>query len=232
MSKLNFIKRVLTIAVAQPCVICQRRLAVNEETLCTSCNISLARTWYETDPYNNEMAKLLWGRIDIEKCVALLYFRSGAKESNIIYRLKYAKKPEFGEHLGRLMASVLLKSDFFRDIDVILPLPLAKEKIKQRGYNQSEEIAWGMHLLTHIPIINNAVIRKKNTETQTNKNRWQRNENVKDAFELVRTKDIKGKHVLLVDDIFTTGATVCACAYEICKAKGVKLSVCTLGIAK
>ena len=134
--------------------------------------------------------------------------------------------------MGRLMAKELQTSGFFDGIDGIVPIPLAKKRLRQRGYNQSLEIARGISEITSLPIYNKVVIRKVFEGSQTNKGRWERNENVDGVFELKEASAVQGKHLLIIDDVVTTGATVLACAKELCKAGNVKVSVISLGFSK
>ena len=121
---------------------------------------------------------------------------------------------------------------FFEDIDALLPVPLSKDRLKQRGYNQSEELARGISETTHLPILTNVLRRNAFHQSQTKLDRWQRNENVKDVFSLINAEKISGKHILIIDDIITTGATITAVGEELLKAEGVKISICSLGYAK
>ena len=152
--------------------------------------------------------------------------------ANILYELKYKDHPEVGEVMGRLMAKELQASGFFDGIDGIVPIPLARKRQRQRGYNQSPEIARGISEITGLPIYNKVVRRKAFEGSQTNKGRWERNENVEGVFELKDASAIQGKHLLMVDDVVTTGATVIACVQELCKAGNVKVSVIALGFSK
>ena len=178
------------------------------------------------------MAKLFWHQIPVERATALFYYESHAETANILYELKYKNHPEVGEVMGRLMAKELQPSGFFDGIDGIVPIPLAKKRQRQRGYNQSLEIVRGISAITSLPIYNKVVRRKAFEGSQTNKGRWERNENVEGVFELKEASAIQGKHLLMVDEVVTTGATIIACAKELCKAGHVKVSVLALGFAK
>lgn len=228
----SFWHRLLDLISPRLCVVCGQRLTVSEETLCTRCNLHLPRTDFHLDPYENEMAKLFWHQIPIERATALFYYEAHAETANILYELKYKDHPEIGEVMGRLMAKELKPSGFFDGIDGIVPIPLAKKRQRQRGYNQSLEIARGVSEITSLPIYNKVVRRIAFEGSQTNKDRWERNENVENVFELTDETAINGKHLLIVDDVVTTGATVLACAKELCKAPNVKFSVLALGFAK
>ena len=228
----SFWHRLLDLISPRLCVVCGQRLTVSEDVICTKCNLHLPRTDFHQDPYENEMAKLFWHQIPVERATALFYYESHAETANILYELKYKGHPEVGEVMGRLMAKELKPSGFFDGIDGIVPIPLAKKRQRQRGYNQSLEIARGISAITSLSIYNKVVRRKAFEGSQTNKGRWERNENVEGVFELKDASAIQGKHLLMVDDVVTTGATVIACVQELCKAGNVKVSVIALGFSK
>lgn len=230
--RISFWTRLLDLISPRLCVICGHRLSVTEEVICSKCNLHLPRTFFQQDPYENVMAKLFWGQIPVERAAALFYFEAHAETANIIYELKYKNHPEIGEMMGRMMAKELLSSGFFEGIDAIVPVPLARKRQRQRGYNQSMEIARGVSAVTGLPIYNKVVRRTVFEGSQTNKGRWERNENVEKVFELADEDNIDGKHLLIIDDVVTTGATVIACAKELVKAGDVKVSVLALGLAK
>ena len=228
----SFWHRLLDLISPRLCVVCGQRLTVSEDVICTKCNLHLPRTDFHQNPSENEMAKLFWHQIPVERVTALFYYESHAETANILYELKYKNHPEVGEVMGRLMAIELQPSGFFDGIDGIVPIPLAKKRQRQRGYNQSLEIARGISEITGLPIYNKVVRRKAFEGSQTNKGRWERNENVEGVFELKDASAIQGKHLLMVDDVVTTGATVIACVQELCKAGNVKVSVIALGFSK
>lgn len=232
MKPISFWHRVLDLISPRLCVVCGQRLTVSEEVICSKCNLHLPRTGFQQDPYENEMAKLFWHQIPIERATALFYYEAHSETANILYELKYKNHPEIGEVMGRLMAKELRPSGFFDGIDGIVPIPLAKKRLRQRGYNQSLEIARGISEITCLPIQNKVVRRNAFEGSQTNKGRWERNENVEGVFELKDATTVQGKHLLFVDDVVTTGATVIACAKELCKAGYVKVSVLAIGFAK
>ena len=232
MKPISFWHRVLDLISPRLCVVCGQRLTVSEEVICSKCNFHLPRTGFQQDPYENEMAKLFWHQIPIERVTALFYYEAHSETANILYELKYGQRPDIGEDLGRIMAEEMKPTGFLDGIDILLPIPLSKKRYWQRGYNQSLEIARGISEITNLPIYNKVVRRNVFEGSQTNKGRWERNENVEKVFEMTDETAIHGKHLLIIDDVVTTGATVIACAKELCKAGNVKISVLSLGFAK
>ena len=232
MKTISFWHRLLDLISPRICVVCGKRLAVTEKVICNKCNFHLPRTGYSNNPYENEMAKLFWGQIPIERAAALFHYESHSETANIIYQLKYKDHPEIGPLMGRMVATELKRDGFFDGIDEIVPVPLTKERLRQRGYNQSEEIAKGVNEITGLPINKDAVKRIVFKGSQTRRSRWDRQENVEYAFKLTHSEPIAGKHLLIVDDVVTTGATIIACAKELVKAGNVKISVLSLGLTK
>jgi hypothetical protein len=149
-----------------------------------------------------------------------------------LHLLKYSGYKELGEVMGRYMAAELISCGFFDHVDVIVPVPLHKKKQKLRGYNQSEWIARGISSVTGIPLNAKSVIREKNTETQTRKSTFERSENVDGIFKLCDVACFQGKHVLIIDDVLTTGSTTVACASTLFEVEGVRISVLTLAVAE
>lgn len=224
--------RLLDLISPRLCVVCHERLALSEEVLCSKCNLHLPRTGFQLDPLENDMAKAFWGQIPVEKVAALFYFEPHAETANLVYDLKYHDQPDIGHVMGRMVAREFEKSGFFDHLDAIVPVPLSPKRQRQRGYNQSELIAGGISEVTGLPIYNKVVKRSTFSESQTRLGRWERNENVEGAFQLADADTIRGKHLLVVDDVVTTGATVTACARELLKAGGVKISILSLGFVK
>jgi len=191
----------------------------------------LPRTGFLKNPYDNEMAKAFWHQLPVERAAALFYYESHSEVANIIYRLKYKDQPEIGVWLGRMLASEAQSYHFFDEIDGIFPMPLTKQRLRQRGYNQSEEIAKGISEVTKLPIYADIVKRNVFSDSQTRKDRWSRSENVENAFAFnMLPPEIH--HLLIVDDIVTTGFTVISCAKQISHNNDVKISILSLGYTK
>jgi len=178
------------------------------------------------------MAKMFWGQMPIMRAAALFYYEPHSEVSRIIHSMKYFGHPEAGEFMGRMLAEEIKDDGFFDDINLIIPIPLTRKRQRKRGYNQSREIARGVSDIVGIPVETSAVVRISFGKSQTKMDRWQRMENVKDVFEVKNIDALKGKHILLIDDVVTTGATIISCAREIMKCGDVKFSVLSLGFTK
>lgn len=213
------------------CVVCGRSLAKGEECICAMCNINLPRTNYHLQK-DNQVEQLFWGKIPLERATSFFFYRKGSDFRQILHQLKYGGQKEIGAIMGRYMASELTVSGFFEGIDVIIPVPLHKRKQRIRGYNQSEWIARGISAVTGICIDTEVIVRRKHTDTQTRKSTFERWENVDGIFELHHAESLKGKHLLVVDDVLTTGATTVACASRLMEIEGVRICVLTLAVAE
>ena len=214
------------------CVVCGSPLSRGEECFCTCCNINLPRTGFHLRK-DNPVECLFWGRIPgLKRASSFLFYRKGSDFRRILHMLKYGGYKELGEVMGRYMSAELSSGEFFDGVDMIIPVPLHRKKQKLRGYNQSEWIARGIASVTGIPLCAECMIREKNTETQTRKSTFERWENVEGIFRLCDTVHFEGKHVLLVDDVLTTGATTVACASAFAGVSGIRISVLTLAVAE
>lgn len=229
---MNWWTRILDFISPRLCVVCGERLSPTERSICSVCMLHLPRTTYQFSPDDNPMAQLFWHLTPVERAAALLYYEPHSELARIIYDLKYHDRPDIGEDMGRLMANEMQLAHFFDGIDVLLPVPLSRKRLRQRGYNQSEQLAIGVNEITHLPIINKALRRKHFVRSQTHLSRHERQENVEDMFELRDSSQLEGKHVLLIDDICTTGATLIACIDALRNIPGIRLSVLTLGFTK
>lgn len=212
------------------CVICGNRLVKEEECLCIKCLSSLPRTMLHNIK-DNEVEKNFWGRFPLEKATAFLYYAKGGAVRKLLYDLKYYGGWNTGVFMGKCMATELSVSSFFEGIDAIVPIPLHPKKFRERGYNQSEMLAKGISLVTSIPLWTNVLERKRFTETQTHKSQYERWMNVSEVFVCKNVHMLEEKHILLVDDVLTTGATLIACADVLKKVSGIKISILTLALA-
>ena len=214
----------------EQCLLCGRQLVGNNKFLCTNCLYDMPRTNFHEKSYN-KTSQIFWGRVDLNFAASYLYFYKGSKYRKLIHLLKYKNKPEIGVFLGELYGSELIDVEKLKDVDFIIPVPLHPKKQRLRGYNQSEEFSKGLSKMLGSPVIN-LLKRKVFTETQTKKTREERWNNVKDVFEILDCNRVIGKHIILTDDVVTTGATLEACMLALKKCGDVKISVLTLGIAQ
>ena len=211
------------------CEQCRCRLAVGERLFCTTCLMLLPRTGDEQSPTDNPAVRKLWGRVNVERGVSFAVYTPHVSFAAAVYAMKYGDRPDVAEDFGRLIASELGASGVFDGIDVIVPLPLHRRRERERGYNQSACLAHGIGRVTGIPVCDDAVVRTRYTPSQTTLASDARASNVDGAFSLVRPERIKGRHVLLVDDIITTGASMAACAAAMACCGDITLSFLTIG---
>jgi ComF family protein len=212
------------------CVTCGERLLSQEKYICVSCWDDLPVTNFHHDP-ENKVAQLFWGRVQIEHATAYFSYKKGSKYQQLIHSVKYKGMEELGFETGQRFGAILSGSENFVETDFIVPVPLHPKKKKKRGYNQSELIARGISETFKKPVSVENLKRNLHTSTQTRKNRYERWKNVENIFEVSEPEKFSGKHILLIDDIVTTGSTLEACAYQLLKIPGVKVSIATLGFA-
>lgn len=177
---------------------------------------------------NNPVEKLFWGRLPITIGTAQYYFTKESMMQRLMHQVKYRGNKELGIYLGKLMGASLLESNRFQDLEALVPLPLHAAKEKRRGYNQAALLAEGISSVLNLPVLNTAIIRTDDTESQTKKNRIQRWLNMENRFRVADADAISNKHLLLIDDVVTTGATLEACGRELLVTAGTRLSVATL----
>lgn len=211
------------------CIACQRRLLLNERYICIDCLCDMPFTHFNGEKGNIIERITCDDVVSTERANSLLFYRSQSKFCHIYFHFKYHNHPEVAVEMGRMMANELKDTDFFNGIDCMVPVPLSTQRFKKRGYNQSERLAFGISEVTGIPIDTTSVIRSVDNPTQTNLNVQQRRDNVKNIFELVNAQALHGKHVLIVDDVITTGSTTRACAHAAAAAGDVTISIISLG---
>ena len=212
------------------CYGCGTHLLRNEYLICTECFVVIPRTGYHTLE-DNPVAQLFWGRCKIEKAAAFSYYNKGSRIRKLIHNLKYKGIKEIGYELGRIYGISLNSSGFMNDVDLIIPVPLHPSKKRIRGFNQSETISMGIADSTHLPVDIKSLTRKMVSATQTKRSRYERWTNVEGIFQVVDIHAIAEKHILLVDDVITTGSTIEACTNELLKIQGVRVSVVALAFA-
>jgi ComF family protein len=215
----------------QLCPACGESLMAGEHVICTDCRFNLPFTNFHLQP-DNIVARQFWGKVNLEAAYALYYFAKGGKVQNLMHHFKYRGVQQIGVLLGNIAGAQLTKNDVFKTVDVIIPVPLHKKRLKQRGYNQSACFANGLAQKLNAAVDENSLIRAKATETQTHKSRFSRFENMQEVFAVIDPEKLINKHVLLVDDVVTTGSTLEACAAQLLKIEGLKLSIATIAYAE
>jgi ComF family protein len=220
---------ILDLVYPHVCIACQKTNANKQFYLCFSCLQGMPFVGdYAKD---NPTEKLFWGRFSFGFAYSLLYFQKNNIAQHLMHALKYRAELEAGEYIGQQLGKQLLQISDTVDDNILLPVPLSAQRLAQRGYNQAEVIANGIHTVTGIPIANQNILRIKNTETQIRKSRVERYNNMMQAFEIDNAQQIQGKHVIIVDDTITTGATIESCALAVLQVPKVKVSVVCGAIA-
>ncbi len=212
------------------CMACGNNLFYNENVICTSCLFHLPKTNFHNDK-DNPVSKVFWGRVSIKSATAYYYYRKGGKVQHLIHQMKYKGHKEVGIFLGELYGSELSETPDYNTIDTIIPIPLHKKKLKKRGFNQAEVFATGLANSMGVTMDSTTIFRNVETSTQTKKSRYKRWENVSDIFKLKDPDILKGKHVLVVDDVITTGATMEACVQTLQKVPEITISVASIAFA-
>jgi len=210
------------------CHICEAELLKNEELLCTSCLHDLPITSYHLDN-ENPVKKVFYGRVKINKATALLHFRKKAGVQHLIHDLKYRGHREIGTYLGKWLGTELENTDW-SNIEVIIPVPLHKSRLRQRGYNQVEDFGREIAKFLNAEYMDDVLLKISTTQTQTLKNRLSRWGKIEETLQIKNSEKIKGKHILLVDDLVTTGATLEACAHKLLETPDIKISIATMAI--
>ena len=227
---MKLLKSLVNLLFPRVCAACGNILLEGEDSVCTTCRFLLPKTGYENNP-DNPLAQMFYGQMPFNAVMAEFFFSKTGKVQHLIHGLKYHHCRENGIFLGQEIGKSLLKAPDYQGIDFIIPIPLHPKKEKLRGYNQSLVIAEGIHEIMNVPIAEKSLVRSVFTNTQTKKSREERYQNVKDIFELKKPEQLQGKHVLLVDDVLTTGATLMSAGKALLHAEGIKISVATVACA-
>ena len=209
------------------CAGCGSDLLSQSNLLCLKCVTNLPQTNFAQHA-NNPIEKIFWGRIPLTAAHSEFYFSKDSLIQQLIHQLKYKGNIAIGNYLGELMGKTLLASNRFNTIDALIPLPLYPDKERKRGYNQAAIICDGMSAIMNVPVIKSIVLRQRYTDTQTKKHRTERWENVAGSFSIKDESKLRGKNLLLVDDVVTTGATLEACGTMMAGIDKVTLSIATL----
>lgn len=209
------------------CTGCGSDVIDSSNMLCLRCLSELPVTNFFEQP-SNPVEEKFYGRMAVRHAGAAYYFTKDSLLENLVYQLKYRGNKNIGVYLGKLMGELLQESKQFQSVDAIIPLPLNKRREKKRGYNQATALANGMCSVWNKPLFDKAVLRNVHTETQTKKDRLSRWENMQGVFAIAQPEALQGKHLLLIDDVVTTGASLETCGIEILKVNSTTLSIATL----
>lgn len=211
------------------CSGCGSDLVTEKSVLCMRCMEAMPETNFELHP-NNPVEKLFWGQLPLKAATAQFYFTKESLMQHLMHQFKYKGNKELGLQLGRILGEQLKRSNRF-NADALVPLPLFLKKEKKRGYNQATVLCQGIQEVMNIPVLDKVILRPQQTETQTKKGRMERWKNMEGKFLLADHDSLQNKHLLLIDDVVTTGATLIACGQELLKAKNCTLSLATLCVS-
>lgn len=209
------------------CISCSMHLDFYEKMLCLKCQLDLPQTHYHLEKENPLYKKLLM-RFPLEHAAALFRFQKEGSTARMIHQFKYNKQATIGRYFGKWLGHTLLESPFFTTIDAVVPVPLHPSKQRARGYNQAEIIAEPVAKQLQVPLVNNSLLRIKKTKPLARIDHDARWKEVDQAFAIKRQLPKSFEHLLLVDDVITTGATLNACARTLLKNSAVKLSIVSL----
>jgi ComF family protein len=214
------------------CVVCQNELPDQDNLICFFCSSDLHYTYFEKYNVSTMADELFWGRIKLDHVYALLYYEKGNSTQQILFKIKYQEGQQLGVYMGSQIANRLKGKEWLNGVDAILPIPLHSKKEFKRGYNQSLILAKGFAEENDIPI-KMALYRKKHHASQTRKSREEREQNVKGIFG-VNPQQLNGlNHVIIIDDVLTTGSTLEEAAQAVKQFnKNINISLVTLAIAK
>ena len=223
----NYLEDFLHLFFPHNCIGCGTDILNNEDLLCAKCLTQLPETGFLSKPAN-PVEKIFYGRLIVQHAGSAFYFNKDSLLQHLIIQFKYRNNKAAGIYLGKILGTLAYNAARFKDVDIIVPLPLNEKKLFKRGYNQASLLGKGVAEILHKPIIENAVERIQFTETQTHKNRITRWQTMEGVFKVSRELLLKNKHILLIDDIVTTGATLESCGAAILEIENTKLSICTL----
>lgn len=225
-----FFSHILDAIFPSTCICCGDVLVHGERQICLQCLTTLSATCYSAHE-DNHTERLLTGRIPFVHATSIFFFQHNSSVQKIVHDIKFHSNSDLCLFMGRQMGLELMHSGRFDDIDLLVPVPLHWLRRLQRGYNQSELLCRGIGEILQRPVNTRALVRHRYTRQQSRQIHANREQNVQDAFHLRHPDDLRGKHILLVDDVLTTGATLVSCCDALSKANGLRISIATLTIA-
>ena len=216
----------------QKCLVCSCELTTKEIHFCEICISDLPQMHLAEEDKNNPVHKLFWGRVEIENAYSWLFYNNSLSSKDILHNIKYKDKPQLAHAMGEKLADQVSEFDWMKTIDALIPVPIHPKKKFIRGYNQSEELAKGMNIILKTPVDNHFLKRNLHTDSQTKKGRFGRWDNIEDAFRSGKNKNAY-KHIAIIDDVFTTGATMESIIHQIQeKNPDLRISVISLAFAQ
>lgn len=223
-------KNIINLFFPPVCSGCHSFLLSNENVICTLCRHNIPLTNHHLNP-ENETFKKFYGRIPVEHSSALLYFHKKGIVQELIHNLKYKGQEEIGTVLGEWYAEDLKNSTLINSVDKIIPVPLHKKKLRERGYNQVTNFGLALSKNLNIPYESDILLRNVYSKTQSKKSLLNRSDGIDTIFDVVFTEKDHNKHFLLIDDVITTGSTLEACSHALLKIPGAKISIVCMAMA-
>ncbi|WP_196891318.1 ComF family protein [Aureivirga marina] len=227
---MSIVSPIIDLFYPQYCLGCFEEISDDNFNICLNCRTNLPVTNY-SNVEENDLKKLFKGKIPLTHATSLYFFSKKGKIQNLIHVLKYKNKQKIGEFFGELLGEEILNSKYFSTIDYVIPIPLHQQKFKIRGYNQNTLFGKTLSKKIDAHYCEKNVKRIKNTESQTKKNTEERFKNTQNIFEIQNPEKYENKHILLIDDIITTGATIESCSKELLKVKNIKISIASIAFA-
>ncbi len=224
------IEDLLSLIFPRLCLACAEDAPAYGQLICTDCSVTMPETDFHLQK-ENPITERFWGRVEIQAGAALYIFTKGNRVQHLLHNLKYHGKKEIGEMVGRRLGYKLKESPHFSEVDLIVPVPLHPKKELFRGYNQSAWFGQGLSEVMGVPMLADGLKRNIHAESLTKKSRMQRLGSVEDMYVVPNSRRLQSRHILLVDDVLTTGSTLEACASQILEVPGAKVSFATIAMA-
>ena len=224
---MNSIKDIFHLFFPKLCITCNTKLVLNENLICTLCRHDLPIICY-TNFKKNKIAASFYGKVPVEMATSFLFYRKEGKAKNLIHNLKYKGNQKIGSFIGNWFGNNLKETGAFNEINYVIPVPLHPKRLKERGYNQLTTFGISLANQLNSEYLPNTLIRITPAKTQTFKQRFERFNKNETIFNLTDIEFLRDKHVLLIDDVITTGATLESCCRELLKTKNIKISIATI----